>query len=326
MNEFENKLAGLRSLVNDRIRSVFEHKEPATLYEPMKYIIDGGGKRLRPILLLLSNEAVGGHSEDCLDAAVAVEMLHNFTLIHDDVMDQDDIRRGQETVHKKWDVNVAILSGDGLVALSYRYLMNCNHPHIAKIGRLFSDALRELCEGQALDKEFESRWDVTINDYFTMIRKKTAVLIALCTQIGGFFGNGSERQIQSLWEYGLNIGMAFQIQDDLLDVTADEKVLGKDWGSDIIQRKKTFLLIHALEVGSPAIKQEIHKILDQPVIDEMSVKRMANLFLETGTLRAAEARIQDHFQKAREQLAVLPDASGRKNLELFLELVSHRNY
>ncbi len=326
MAEFEKKLTDLRSLVNARIQSVFEHKEPATLYEPMQYIIDGGGKRLRPVLLLLSSEAVGGRSEDCLDAAIAVEMLHNFTLIHDDVMDQDDIRRGQETVHKKWDVNVAILSGDGLVALSYRYLMNCNHPRIAEIGRFFSDALRELCEGQALDKEFESRWDVTINDYFTMIRKKTAVLIALCTQIGGIFGNGSKKQVQSLWEYGLNMGMAFQIQDDLLDVTADEKVLGKDWGSDIIQRKKTFLLIHALEIGSPAIRQEIHKIMDQPEIDHRAVKRVANLFLETGTLRAAETRIQDHFQRAQEQLAVLPDTEGRKNLELFLELVSHRNY
>ena len=326
MTEFEKKLTDLRTLVNKRIQSVFEHKEPATLYEPMKYIIDGGGKRLRPVLLLLSSEAVGGRAEDCLDAAVAVEMLHNFTLIHDDVMDQDDIRRGQETVHKKWDVNVAILSGDGLVALSYRYLMNCTHPRIAEIGKLFSDALRELCEGQALDKEFESRWNVTLSDYFTMIRKKTAVLIALCTQIGGMFGNGSEKHIQNLWEYGLNMGMAFQIQDDLLDVTADEKVLGKDWGSDILQRKKTFLLIHALEVGSPAIKREIHKILDRPVINAGGVKRVADLFQETGTLQAAETCIQDHFQRARKQLSVLPETDGRKNLELFLELVSHRNY
>ncbi len=326
MTEFEKKLTDLRTLVNRRIQSVFEQKEPATLYEPMKYIIDGGGKRLRPVLLLLSSEAVGGRVEDCLDAAVAVEMLHNFTLIHDDVMDQDDIRRGQETVHKKWDVNVAILSGDGLVALSYRYLMNCNHPRIAEIGRLFSDALRELCEGQALDKEFESRWDVTINDYFTMIRKKTAVLIALCTQIGGIFGNGSEKHIQSLWEYGLNMGMAFQIQDDLLDVTADEKVLGKDWGSDILQRKKTFLLIHSLEEGTPAIKKEIHKILDQPEIAPKDVARVAELFEETGTLRAAKERIQDHFQKAREQLSLLPNTEGTKNLERFLDLVSHRNY
>ncbi|NOY77041.1 MAG: polyprenyl synthetase family protein [Calditrichaeota bacterium] len=326
MTEFEKKLTHLRTLVNTRIQSVFEHKEPAILYEPMKYIIDGGGKRLRPVLLLLSSEAVGGRAEDCLDAAVAVEMLHNFTLIHDDVMDQDDIRRGQETVHKKWDVNVAILSGDGLVALSYRYLMNCAHPRIAEIGKLFSDALRELCEGQALDKEFESRWNVTLSDYFTMIRKKTAVLIALCTQIGGIFGNGSEEHIRSLWEYGLNMGMAFQIQDDLLDVTADEKVLGKDWGSDILQRKKTFLLIHALEVGSPATKREIHSILDRPAIDVEGVKRVAELFQETGTLQAAETCIQDHFQKAQEQLSVLPETRGRKNLELFLELVSHRNY
>lgn len=326
MIEFEKKLANLRALVNRRIHSVFENKEPATLYEPMEYIINGGGKRLRPVLLLLSSEAVGGQVEDCLDAAVAAEMLHNFTLIHDDVMDQDDIRRGQETVHKKWDVNVAILSGDGLVALSYRYLMNCDHPRIAEIGRLFSDALRELCEGQALDKEFESRWDVSLDDYFTMIRKKTAVLIALCTQIGAMFGNGSKKDIQSLREYGLNMGMAFQIQDDLLDVTADEKVLGKDWGSDIIQRKKTFLLIHAHEVGTPSIRNEIHKILDQPQIGSQDVKRMIQLFQETGTLKAAERIIRDHFEMARKHLLRLPQTPGRKNLELFLDLVSHRNY
>ncbi|GBD95122.1 (2E,6E)-farnesyl diphosphate synthase [bacterium BMS3Abin05] len=326
MTEFEKKLTALRSFVNKRIQSVFEHKEPATLYEPIKYIIEGGGKRLRPVLLLLSSESVGGKVEDCLDAAVAVEMLHNFTLIHDDVMDHDDIRRGRETVHKKWDVNVAILSGDGLVALSYWHLMNCDHPRIARIGRLFSDALRELCEGQALDKEFEGRWDVTIDEYFTMIRKKTAVLISLCTQIGGIFGNGTAEQIRSLRDYGLNMGLAFQIQDDLLDVMADEKVLGKDWGSDIMQRKKTFLLIHALEVGGPEIRKEIYKILDQPEIKPQDIIRVLELFKETDMLKAAEKRIRFHIQLARNSLLTLPETEGRRNLEEFLQLVSHRNY
>jgi len=325
LGNLNEKLEHLKSEIDGRIQEILSKPNPQTLYEPMRYILRAGGKRLRPILLLLSCKAVGGDPTKCLDAAVAVEMLHNFTLIHDDVMDQDDTRRGQETIHKKWDVNVAILSGDGLVALSYRYLMSCNHPRIAEIGRNFSDALLELCEGQALDKEFENRWDVTLDDYFTMIRKKTAVLIALCTQIGAIFGNGAPEQIQNLHAYGLNMGMAFQIQDDLLDIVADEKTLGKDWGSDIVQRKKTFLLIHALEAGTPADAKAIHTIFNQKNITHADVRRVQEIFERTGTLKAAQKLVQKHVDTAREHLATLPDSDGKADLVAFLDLVSHRN-
>ena len=326
MGNLDEKFIQLKQEIDDRMQEILSKPNPYTLYEPMRYILRAGGKRLRPILLLLSCEAVGGNPSKCIDAAVAVEMLHNFTLIHDDVMDQDDTRRGQETVHNKWDVNVAILSGDGLVALSYRYLMSCNHPRIAEIGRNFSDALLELCEGQALDKEFENRWDVTVDDYFTMIRKKTAVLIALCTQIGAIFGNGAPEQIENLHEYGLNMGMAFQIQDDLLDIVADEKTLGKDWGSDIVQRKKTFLLIHALEAGSPRDREEIHAVFEKKQITPEDVRRVQAIFERTGTLEAAQQLVRQHVRTAREKLSALPESDGKANLNAFLDVVSHRSF
>ncbi len=326
MQNLDEKLKHLKGEIDARMQEILSKPNPHTLYEPMRYILRAGGKRLRPILLLLSCEAVGGDPMKCIDAAVAVEMLHNFTLIHDDVMDQDDTRRGQETVHKKWDVNVAILSGDGLVALSYRYLMSCNHPRIAEIGRNFSDALLELCEGQALDKEFENRWDVTVDDYFAMIRKKTAVLIALCTQIGAIFGNGAREQIENLREYGLNMGMAFQIQDDLLDIMADEKTLGKDWGSDIVQHKKTFLLIHALEVGGSEDRAKIHAIFEKENISREDVRQVQAIFKRTGTLEAAQRLVKRHVHTAREKLAALPESDGKANLNAFLDFVSRRNF
>jgi len=323
--EFLAKISRLRDAVNARILAAVQKPGPVTLYEPMRYIFEAGGKRLRPILLLLSCEAVGGEECQALDAAVAVELLHTFTLIHDDVMDHDDTRRGRPTIHNKWDVSVAILSGDGLVALSYDYLLRTPSRESARLGSLFSRALLEVCEGQALDKEFESRWDVTLDEYFTMIAKKTATLIALCGELGGIIGGGTPQQLQALRDFGYHLGVAFQIQDDLLDITADEKELGKTWGSDIMQKKKTLLLLHALKNAPPADRKELKAILRQPQITPGEVLRVKAIFERQGTIDFARTCFLEHFQKAEETLRHLPSRQTG-DLQNFLRLILNRHF
>ncbi len=319
------RVSELREAVNARIMAAVQKPAPVTLYEPMRYIFEAGGKRLRPILLLLSCQALGGSENEALDAAVAVELLHTFTLIHDDVMDHDDTRRGRPTIHKKWDVSVAILSGDGLVALSYDYLLRTPGVDSARLGSLFSRALLEVCEGQALDKEFESRWNVTLDEYFTMIAKKTATLIALCGELGGMIGKGTPEQVQALHDFGYHLGIAFQIQDDLLDITADEKKLGKTWGSDIMRKKKTLLLLHALKAASPPDRKELEAVLRQPTVRESDVQRVKALFERTKTIAFARERFLEHIEVARLQLQRLPSATAA-SLSHFIQLILNRHF
>ncbi len=322
---FQQKLNRLREEVNERILAALQRSDPITLYQPMRYTLEAGGKRLRPILLLLACEAVGGDYRKALNAAVAVELLHTFTLIHDDVMDHDDTRRGRPTVHKKWDTSVAILSGDGLVALSYEFLLKTDHPRAARLGELFSKALLEVCEGQALDKEFESREEVSLDEYFSMIGKKTATLIALCGELGGMIGNGTPEAITALRNFGYHLGLAFQIQDDLLDILADEKQLGKTWGSDIMRKKKTLLLIHALQFSSEEDRRLIKKILQKPAVGREDVLRIKEIFQRSGTVDATNRLLQEHFEIARRELKKLP-AARRNDLLNYLNLVVQRKH
>lgn len=318
---FNLTLTELRSRVNQYLQAALLKKDPVSLYEPMRYTLFAGGKRLRPILLLLTTQAVGGNYRDALNAAIAVELLHNFTLIHDDVMDQDETRRGQPTVHKKWDVDIAILSGDGLVALSYEYLLKTRSPAIDQLGQLFSRALLEVCEGQALDKEFESKTDVTPVEYFEMIQKKTAALLALCCELGAHIGGADAGTISSLREFGLNLGMAFQIQDDLLDIISEEKQLGKTWGSDIKRKKKTLLLIQAKKLADAANMAQIDEILSKKSISTADVIRMKKIFEDTGTLEHSRKLLARHFQKARDCLKPISSKSGKTLLTNLLETV-----
>jgi len=324
--EFEKKLSGFRAEINQRLTQVLKKPEPALLYDPMRFALLSGGKRLRPILLLLSCEAICGTYQKALDAAVAVELLHNFTLIHDDVMDQDDTRRGNPTVYKKWDVDIAILSGDGLVALSYEYLLKTKFEYLDCLGQLFSNALLELCEGQVLDKKFESSNDVSPSEYFSMIEKKTAALLALCCEIGGYIGGADPTVISSLRKFGLNMGLAFQIQDDLLDIMSDEHHLGKTWGSDIKRRKKTILLIHAKKMADSTNRVKIDKILQKENITNDDVSKMKDIFQKTGTIEYTQNLLDQHFQNAGNGLSAIQSPQGKKNLELFLESIVHRTY
>jgi len=321
-----DKLSHIKKLIENEIRQLLLPMEPVSLYRPMRYTIAAGGKRLRPVLLLLSCEAVGGNIHDSLPAAAAVELLHNFTLVHDDIMDQDDKRRGRETVHKKWNENVAILAGDGLLALAYDSLMKIRCPQVQRIGRIFSEALLKVCEGQALDSEFESRQMVSLDEYFNMIQKKTARLFAMSCEIGAICGSGNEAQIEHLRKLGELLGTAFQIQDDLLDITISEETLGKSYGSDVKQGKKTFLIIHAFAHASDHEKAKIETILHSSTTGSKEVQQMKGLFEKLGSLQAAKTEIENALISARACLDHLPKSSAQSTLFNLLNTVAKRDF
>ncbi|MDQ7064539.1 MAG: polyprenyl synthetase family protein [candidate division KSB1 bacterium] len=325
MPTFEEKLSFFKQQIVERIARAIDSETPVSLYEPIKYTMQGGGKRLRPVLLLLTVEALGGDVQAAMPAAVAVELLHNFTLVHDDIMDNDATRRGRATVHEKWDTSVALLAGDGLVALAYQTLLSTQSPHTLRISRLFTTALIDLCKGQALDREFETRDDVSMDEYLDMISKKTARLLSLCAQMGAILANGTEDQVQALKVYGESLGMAFQIQDDLLDITADPEKLGKDFGSDIRQKKKTFLLVHALRQASPKQKQQLMDYLDREAIDDAEVIRIRDLFEDIGTLSEAKAAVQRYIKIAEDSLTPIEKVhASTDSLKDLLRLVQQR--
>lgn len=266
MHTNNNIFADYRNLIDGRLEqflkeetersSYAKDKYPHSLYDPVNYIMSGGGKRIRPLMTMIACETFGGSAEDALDAAVAMEILHNFTLVHDDIMDNADTRRGRDTVHKKWDVNSAILVGDELIGLSYRSLLKTESVRIAEVVRAFTDGVIEVCEGQALDKEFETNDNVSLNDYLLMIRKKTAELLKTSAVVGAIIGNANSHEMESINSYSENLGLAFQIQDDLLDVTAVESEFGKKIGGDILERKKTYLYVKSLEILSGDEKKD----------------------------------------------------------------------
>ncbi len=300
--------------------------EPRSLYEPIRYFLGIGGKRLRPILLLLSNKAVGGDLEQAIDAAVAIELLHNFTLVHDDIMDHDHLRRGHPTVHVRWDESVAILAGDGLIGLAYRHLMKLPARHLTGICRIFTEGVIEVCEGQAFDKEFELRDDVTLGDYFKMIGKKTGRLITMATQIGAILGNGSEEEIEILKRYGSIIGIAFQIQDDLLDIMASEEIIGKTFGSDVMAGKKTYMMIKSLELVASHQKNRVVEVLQAPEVTPKMLLDIRRIFEETGILEQAKAEIQSAFAEANRILESFPHPERTLGLRRFSEMLLQRKY
>jgi geranylgeranyl diphosphate synthase type II len=323
--DFDVRLEEWKRLINKRLSQVLDIKRPAILFDPIEYVLESGGKRIRPILLILSCKAVGGNVEDCLDAAVAVELLHNFTLVHDDIMDQDDMRRGRPTVHKKWDTDVALLAGDGLVALAYQALLRTQSPQINKMASIFTDGIVELCEGQALDREFESRKDVRLSDYICMIEKKTAKLLSVSAKIGALIGAGQKEEVDLLGEFGHNLGLAFQIQDDLLDITTDENTLGKTFGSDVMRKKQTYLLIHALTHADTETKDRLNYLLSESKIHRDQVIEVKNLFEKIGSIEAAQSAIGQYLNSAKKNIDALQSALGKEHLSSFLSYVSNRN-
>jgi len=288
---FRSLYSKQRKIVELRIKKVFAKREPRSLYKPSAYLLESGGKRLRPLLVLLSAKAVGAKFSQAYNAAVAVELLHNFTLVHDDIMDNADKRRGRLTLHKKYDVNTAILAGDSLLSIAYEYLLKDCNGNAKNILTSFTKGLVEVCEGQSLDKEFELRNNVSLNEYVEMIRKKTAAMAEMCCSIGAQIGGGTKTEINALETYGRNIGIAFQIQDDLLDIIADEAEFGKVVGGDLIEGKKTFLFIKAFEKAKGEDKKALFEMILNKGIKRHQVDQYKEIYTRLGILDEAKKSI-----------------------------------
>lgn len=276
---------------------------PRSLFDPITYILSLGGKRIRPALALMACDLFGGKNEDVLQPALGLEVFHNFTLLHDDLMDEADRRRDKPTVHKLWNPNVAILSGDAMLICAYQLVAKANDKAILE---LFSRTALEICAGQQYDMEFESRPDVTEEEYIEMIRLKTAVLLACALKVGAMIGGASAADADALYDYGIHIGLAFQLQDDLLDVYGDPKTFGKNIGGDILCNKKTFLLINALSAASEEQRQVMEDWMARTAYDaQEKIAAFTNLYNELSIRDLTERRIEDYYRMANEDLARL---------------------
>ncbi|HEY6437178.1 MAG TPA: polyprenyl synthetase family protein [Ignavibacteriaceae bacterium] len=312
-----------RKKINKILSSALKMREPSSLYEPGSYIINSGGKRLRPLLVLLSSKAVGGKFEKAYNAAAAVEMLHNFTLVHDDIMDNADKRRGRLTLHKMYDHCTAILVGDSLLSIAYEYLLkDCNGNSKQVIGS-FTQGLIEVCEGQSLDTDFESRKNVSLSEYITMIKKKTAAMAEMCCRIGALLGGGTYSQVNALGKYGLNLGIAFQIQDDLLDISADEKKFGKTIGGDLVEGKKTFLFLQALEKSKGEDRKKLLKVIERNGVRKNQVLNFKMIYERLGVLDDARSEIKAYTQKALKSINLL-DEENKKIFRWLADSLIHR--
>jgi len=323
---FESRLKEYKTRVDTRITEILNEQHPVDLYEPMRYALQAGGKRLRPVLLLAACDAVGGDVNDALDVAAALEIVHNFTLVHDDIMDRDETRRGRETVYRHWDENVAILSGDGLLVKAYAELKHVSPDLLPDILTEFSRGILKVCEGQTLDMNFENRHTVSLDEYFEMIRKKTAAFFSLACQLGGMLGRGSPEQIEALAAYGLYLGIAFQVQDDLLDIVSDTAVLGKDAGSDIKAGKKTFLMLHALANGTPQQIDDLRAVIKKENVTETDINVVRELFLSIGSMQMAAAEIKRSLAVANQTLQLLQPGEGRTFMKDTLKLIENRTF
>ncbi|MFN3394267.1 MAG: polyprenyl synthetase family protein [Candidatus Thermochlorobacter sp.] len=322
--DLELCLEAYRQRINRELAKLFQH-EPSSLYEPARYILQGKGKRIRPILALMGAEAISGEAEPALPIALAVEVLHNFTLIHDDIMDKAELRHGRLTVHKKWDVDTAILTGDVMHAISYSLLLRTKSNRLREIFAIFTDAVAVICEGQSYDKEFEHRHDVTIDEYLMMISKKTGRLISVSLELGGLAANATPAQAKALRNFGTLIGQAFQVQDDLLDIMAGDKS-GKVEGGDVIEGKKTFLLLKALERAKGKDKALLQHIIKHKGIEKERVPEVKAIYERCGVIEEARKLIETDFKQALKYAKKLPHLAGRDKLMEFAAYVMNREF
>lgn len=308
MNSIEVYKKDFLSYLNEKI----EVKEPKNLYEPIHYILQLGGKRLRPILAIMTCDLFGGDPKKAFDAALAIEVFHNFTLIHDDIMDSAPIRRGKETVHEKWDENTGILSGDAMMILAYKCLENYEATIYKKLMLLFNKTALEVCEGQQLDIDFETRNDVSIAEYITMITNKTSVLVAATMKMGADIAEVDEKEATKIYDFGLNLGLAFQLQDDYLDTFGDQATFGKQIGGDIIENKKTFLYLKALEISNEKDKQRLLDIYNSNDTSKEKVTEVTTLFKRNGIEEITKNEIEQYSNKAFQVLDRLVISDKKK--------------
>jgi geranylgeranyl diphosphate synthase, type II len=290
-------------------------KEPSHLYQPIDYILQLGGKRLRPILTLMTADVFEVDYKLALPAATAVEVFHNFSLVHDDIMDDAPLRRGNVTVHEKWNINTGILSGDAMLILAYQYFENYQPKTFRKLAKLFSKTALEVCEGQQYDVDFETRDDVTIPEYLKMIEYKTAVLVAAAMKMGAIIAQTSKENSKLIYDFGLNLGLAFQLQDDYLDAFGDPKTFGKQVGGDIIENKKTYLYLKALEFSKPKEKEQLAQLFAVQLEDSSEkIETVKQIFSSTGASQATQKAIEEYTLKAFETLDKIDVSQDKKEL------------
>jgi len=307
----------LQSIISEEIaKEIIQLNEtdPKNLYEPISYALSMGGKRLRPVMVLLAGNLFSESIENAIPAALAIEVFHNFTLLHDDIMDQAELRRNSLSVYKKYNQNIAILSGDAMSIMAYNYLLRCNSSDHTGMIRLFSQTALEVCEGQQLDMDFESIMDVSIPQYMNMIRLKTAVLLACSLKLGALAVNAPEKSADLLYAFGLNLGIAFQIQDDLLDIFANPDKFGKKIGGDIVSNKKTFLLLKALELSDYRLKTTIQDWITRKECDEaIKIQAITGIYNELNIKSITEGYVNEFYQSALDILEEIELPGEAKN-------------
>ncbi len=305
----------LQSLITQAISEDNFHLQAQGIEEPIRYFLQMGGKRLRPALVLMATDLFSGDVKMALPAALAIEYYHNFTLIHDDMMDKAPLRRGHQTVHTKWDTNTAILAGDTLLVLAYRSLAACNPAHLPQLLQIFSKSSLEVCEGQQFDLEFEKRKMVTETEYLHMIRLKTAVLLGAALRIGAILADAPAQGAEKLYTFGVQMGIAFQLQDDILDVYGDTTTFGKQVGGDILAGKKTLLLIKALESADPQQQHLLERWLNTPSADPAEkVAAVTDIYNQLHIRELAEAAVQRHAARAMQCLEAIRVPGARKQI------------
>ena len=303
----------LLSKVNRFLVDLPYDRQPSSLYEPIRYVLSMGGKRIRPVLMLLAYQLYKDDPEAILMQAVALETYHNYTLLHDDLMDNADLRRGHETVHKKWNANQAILSGDSMLVLAYERMAQCPKDKLANVLAVFTETALQIGEGQQYDIDFEHRTDVSEEEYIEMIRLKTSVLLACALKIGGILADAPADDLENLYKFGEQIGLAFQLQDDYLDVYGDSKVFGKAIGGDITSNKKTYMLINAFNRANDKQREELMRWVTAKELDRQEkVAAVTNLYNEIGIGRLAQKKIAYYFDESKKYLNALQVPEERK--------------
>jgi geranylgeranyl diphosphate synthase type II len=299
--------------VNEALDNVVYDRQPASLYDPIKYVLSIGGKRVRPVLTMLSYNLYKDDPLSIMPQAIGLETYHNFTLLHDDLMDHADMRRGHETVHKKWDANRAILSGDTMLLQAFERVEDCDPAKLPAVFKVFIQTTLEIGEGQQLDVEFETRNDVTEDEYIEMIRLKTSVLLACACKVGAIMADAPAEDIENMYKFGEKLGLAFQLQDDLLDVYGDPAVFGKNIGGDITSNKKTYMLINAVNRANPAQREQLMKWIDAKEFDRNEkVKAVTELYNEIGIRELCEQKIEEYYQESQVYLAKVNLPEERK--------------
>lgn len=315
-------------MINEYLDNLPYERRPRGLYDPIKYVLSIGGKRIRPTLMLLGYNLYKEDPERILPSAIALETYHNYTLLHDDLMDNADVRRGNPTVHKKWDANTAILSGDSMLVLAYQRMAECPVEKLKPVLDLFTETALEIGEGQQYDMEFETRNDVHEDEYIEMIRLKTSVLLACALKMGAILADASEADAENLYKFGEQIGLAFQLQDDYLDVYGDPAVFGKAIGGDIMCNKKTYMLINAFNKATEEQRAELTRWVNAENPDpKEKIAAVTDLYNKIGIRQLAEAKIQHYFDESRKYLAAVDVPEERKaELKAYTDKMMHREY